>query len=168
MHPGYMWYWKQRQRRGDPCGTYGSASAWCGTTADGAAQAWTWTASSRSSDPIFGAGGFGVRRPVRFLAARLDLDDKQLSGLARIVERIRIEREQAAVDLRRAAGGFADALEADDFESASLESAAERRVEAAKSVQVAVSAGLRELHALLDPEQREELASLIRTGVVKL
>ena len=168
MHPGYMWYWKQRQGRGAPCGAYASAAGWCGPAPGDGSEAFTSTASSRSSDRIFGGGGFGVRRPVRFLAARLDLDDKQLSSLARIVERIRIEREQAAVDLRRAVGAFADALEGDAFGDTALESAAERRLEAAKSVQEAVSTGLRELHALLDPDQREELASLIRTGAVRL
>ena len=117
---------------------------------------------------MFGSSGFGIRRPVRFLGMRLELDDKQLSKLAKIVERIRIEREQAAVDLRRAAGEFADALEGSEFGPDTVEAAARRRVDAAKRVQDVVSDALSELHELLDDEQREELADLIRAGVVKL
>ena len=108
------------------------------------------------------------RRPVRFLAERLDLSEKQLSQLARIVEQIRIEREQAAVDLRRAAAQFADALEGSDFAADAAEAAGRRRVDVAKSVQEVVDRSLRELHALLDADQRDELASLIRTGAIKL
>ena len=91
-----------------------------------------------------------------------------MSQLARIVERIRIEREQAAVDLRRAAGQFADALEASDFTLDAAESAGQRRVDAAKSVQEVVSRSLQQLHELLDEDQRDELASLIRTGAIRL
>lgn len=167
MQPGYMWHWKQRQRRSDPC-TTPHASAWCGAEPSGGTPEWTWSATSRGGDRVFGSSGFGIRRPVRFLGMRLELDEKQLSKLAKIVERIRIEREQAAVDLRRAAGEFADALEGDEFEPETVETAAQRRVEAARSVQDVVSAALGELHELLDEEQREELADLIRAGAVKL
>jgi len=163
-----MWYWKQRQRRGDACGGSAYANAWCGPPLQPTRPEWHFSGRSGSSDAVFGSGGFGIRRPVRFLADRLELDEKQLSKVARIVEQIRIEREQAAVDLRRAAGDFADALEASGFETAAAEAAGQRRIDAATSVQTVVSRSLRELHELLDEDQREELASLIRTGAVKL
>ncbi len=166
MHPGYMLYWKNRHRR-DGCGP-AYATSHCGPSARETAAEWTWTASARGGDAVFGSAGFGIRRPVRFLGMRLDLDDKQLSQLARIVERIRIERDQAAVDLRRAAGEIADTLEEGDFDEAAVEAAGQQRVDAAKRVQEVVSSALRELHELLDEEQRLELASLIRTGAVRL
>ncbi len=168
MHPGYLWYWKQLQQRGGSCGpTY--ASAWCETGTRGSGTEWTFHSSSRASgDSIFGSGGFGIRRPLRFLSERLDLTEKQVSRLARIFERIRIERDQAAVDLRRAAGQFADALEGSDFLPDAAAAAGQRRVDAAKSVQEVVSRSLQDLHALLDEDQRDELASLIRTGAIKL
>ncbi len=168
MHPGFLWYWTQRQRYGGTCvPTY--SSAWCETGTHASGPEWTFRASSRrSSDPIFGSGAFGIRRPVRFLAERLDLTEKQLSQLARIVERIRIEREQAAVDLRRAAAQFADALEGSDFTLDAAKAAGQQRIDAAKSVQEVVSRSLQELHELLDEDQRDELASLIRTGAIKL
>lgn len=167
MHPGYMWHWKQRHRAGGPCGP-----AYAGlrfeSTSRGPRGEWTWTAGSRRGDSAFGSSGFGVRRPVRFLTERLDLDDRQVAQLGRIIERIRIEREQAAVDLRRAAGELADALESSAFEDGAAEAAGQRRIDAAASVQKVVARSLRELHELLDGEQREELAALIRTGAVRL
>jgi hypothetical protein len=170
MHPGYLWYRKHRQRQGygGTCGpTY--ASAWCATGAHTSGTEWTYHSGSRESgDAVFGSGSFGVRRPIRFLSERLDLSEKQVSELARIVERIRIERAQAAVDLRRAAGEFADALASDDFTMGAAESAGQRRVDAAKSVQNVVSHSLKSLHEILDEDQRDELASLIRTGALKL
>ena len=170
MHPGYLWYRKQRQRQGysGACGpTY--ANAWCEVGGRASGAEWTYHSSSRmSGDAVFGSGGFGVRRPIRFLSEKLDLSEKQVAELARIVEGIRIERAQAAVDLRRAAGEFADALESDDFTTEAADSAGQRRIAAAKNVQGVVSRSLELLHEMLEEDQREELASLIRTGAVKL
>jgi hypothetical protein len=165
-----MRYWKQRARAGGPCGpAFAYAyTAGCDSTTFAHGVEFAWRASARRGDPVFGSDGFGVRRPVRFLAERLDLDERQTAQLGRIVERIRIEREQAAVDLRRAAGELADALEGSSFEEASVEGAGRRRIDAATSVQKAVTRSLRELHEMLDAEQREELAALIRSGALHL
>ena len=57
-----------------------------------------------------GAGAFGVRRPLRFLAHKLDLDEKQVTALARILDELKTERAQAAVDDRRSLAEFADAV----------------------------------------------------------
>ena len=60
--------------------------------------------------PGFG-GGWGVRRPLRFLAHKLNLDSKQVAEMARILDELKIERAQAEVDERRATAEFADAVE---------------------------------------------------------
>lgn len=109
-----------------------------------------------------------MRRPLRFLALRLALDERQVAQLAKIVERLRLEREQAAVDLRRAAGELADALEASELDASRVEAGTRQRVSAAEHVQQAVARALRELHALLRVDQREELAALIRSGALRL
>jgi hypothetical protein len=163
MHPGFIHHWRRRQRAaefGAPVyGCYGSGAAH--------GQRWMWEASRRLGES-FGAEGFGARRPVRFLAMRLDLDDAQVAMLAKILERLRIEREQAAVDSRRAAGALADALESAALEASQVGEATRLRVEATRRVQESVAHALAELHELLDAEQREQLASLIRSGVVHL
>src|SRR5262245_562614 len=65
-----------------------------------------------------GIGGFGVRRPLRFLAHKLDLDDRQVAELARILDELKTERAQAEVDRRRTVSAFADALSGDAFDEA--------------------------------------------------
>src|SRR3954465_2099727 len=45
-----------------------------------------------------GGGGFGVRRPLRFLAYKLELDERQVAELARILSELKTERAQAEVD----------------------------------------------------------------------
>jgi hypothetical protein len=117
------------------------------------------------SDDFFGAG-LGVRRPLRFLAWRLDLTEEQTSALARILERLKLERAQAALDLRRAAAALADAFEG-EFAREKADAAAEQRTAATRRVQDAVAKALEELHALLEPEQRGLLAELIRTGGIR-
>jgi Spy/CpxP family protein refolding chaperone len=117
-------------------------------------------------DEFFGTG-LGVRRPLRFLAWRLELTDEQTSALARILEQLKLERAQAALDLRRAASALADAFEG-DFAREKAQAAAEQRAAAARRVQDAVAKALEDLHALLDPEQRRDLAELLRTGAIRI
>ena len=143
-------------------GSAGRASARGGTNAE------SFLFSSRHHDPVFGGSGVGVRRPLRFLSYRLDLSERQIGELAKILESLKIERAQAEVDLRRAASDLADALESEEFGRSSSDSARSRRMEAARRVQDGVSAALEQLHQLLDAEQREELSRLIRSGAIKI
>ena len=117
--------------------------------------------------PGFG-GGWGVRRPLRFLAHKLDLDQKQIGELARILDELKIERAQAEVDDRRARAEFADAVGSEAFDANKAGAAGERRVQSAAKLRDALSAALQRIHALLRPEQRERLAYLIRTGVLAI
>lgn len=165
MHPGFIGHWRRRQRAA-ACGDAAS-DGWYGSRGAGAGPHWVWAASQFGGSRL-GGHGFGTRRPVRFLAMRLDLEDAQVAKLAKIVDRLRVEREQGAVDQRRAAGALADALEGAALDAARLEEAMRLRADASKRVQEAVARALRELHELLDAEQREELASLIRSGALRL
>ncbi|MBX9580756.1 MAG: Spy/CpxP family protein refolding chaperone [Gemmataceae bacterium] len=111
-------------------------------------------------------GGFGVRRPLRFLAHKLDLDDTQVAELARILDELKTERAQAEVDRRRTLGVFADALSAEAFDAAKAGEAGRLRVQSAVRVRDAVLKALGQIHALLNPDQRLRLAYLIRTGTL--
>ncbi|HVZ87961.1 MAG TPA: Spy/CpxP family protein refolding chaperone [Polyangia bacterium] len=116
----------------------------------------------------FGGGAFGVRRPLRFLAYKLELDEKQVTELARVLDELKTERAQAEVDRRRSLSGFADAVAGAEFDAARAKDAAALRVATAERLRDAVTAALGRLHALLDNDQRERLAYLIRTGVLAL
>jgi Spy/CpxP family protein refolding chaperone len=111
---------------------------------------------------------FGVRRPLRFLAHKLDLDERQVAALARILDELKTERAQAAVDDRRSLAEFADAVGGDPFDDAKAATAGERRVESAARLRDAVATALRNVHALLTPDQRGRLSYLIRTGILSV
>ncbi len=113
-------------------------------------------------------GAFGVRRPLRFLAWKLGLSEAQVEKLAGILDDLKTERAQAAVDDRRSLAAFAAALEGEQFDQARARESADSRVRSAERVQAAVVGSLERLHALLEPEQRARLAYLIRTGALAL
>jgi Spy/CpxP family protein refolding chaperone len=110
--------------------------------------------------------GFGVRRPLRFLAYKLELEPKQVEQLAKILDELKTERAQAAVDDRRSLAEFADALAGDTFDVARAAAGADRRVESSKRLRDAVVRALQQTHAMLNPQQRAKLAYLLRTGVL--
>lgn len=122
----------------------------------------------RDSDRFEGRSAFGVRRPLRFLAHKLDLDEKQITALVRILDDVKTERAQAEVDDRRALAEFADSVAGEAFDSAKAASAGERRVQSAARLRETLARALQEIHAMLNAEQRERLAYLIRSGVLSL
>jgi hypothetical protein len=115
-----------------------------------------------------GAGAFGIRRPLRFLAYKLGLDERQVGELARILDDLKTERAQAEVDGRRATAAFADAISGERFDSERASGGGTIRVTTAEHLRDAVTKALERLHALLEPEQRERLAYLIRTGTLQI
>jgi Spy/CpxP family protein refolding chaperone len=165
MHPGFIPHWK-RQRRGESrvgvgCSP-GERREW--------RRAWEYeTAGEEDPGPYgFSGGAFGVRRPLRFLAYKLQLEDAQVAELARILDEVKTERAQAAVDHRRALSAFADAISSDVFDRAKAEAGAKLRLESADRLRGAVVTALGRLHELLDPPQRTRLAYLIRTGTLSI
>ena len=126
----------------------------------------SWGGPSEEMDDDFGAGGFGVRRPLRFLAHKLDLDDRQVAELARVLDELKTERAQAEVDRRRTVSAFADALAGDAFDDAKAGEGGALRVRSAERLRDAVLKALRQIHAILNAEQRVRLAYLLRTGTL--
>ena len=120
------------------------------------------------ADRFEGRSAFGVRRPLRFLAHKLELDEKQITVLVRILDNVKTERAQADVDDRRALAEFADAVAGDTFDAGKAASAGERRVQSAAKLRETLTRALEEIHALLAPEQRQRLAYLIRSGVLSI
>ena len=112
--------------------------------------------------------GFGVRRPLRFLAFKLELDDAQIARLAQVLDQLKTERAQAAVDDRRTLTAFAEASEQDTFDAAKARDGAAARVKSAEGLAKCVVDALGQIHAMLRPEQRAKLAYLIRTGALQL
>jgi hypothetical protein len=167
MHHRHVWFGRFHS---DP------AYAWACAGSSGSRRwaehggRWAHTHAQRrlEEDELYGSTGLGVRRPLRFLSWKLDLDDAQTARLARVLERLKLERAQAALDLRRGAADLADAVEASELAREALGAAGELRLGAARRIEAAVSAALAELHAMLEPDQRARLAELIRTGAIRI
>src|SRR5204862_8086013 len=129
------------------CG--GEAGAWAGCGPRG--RSWTgpqWRGAEQQAGggegwgEGDGGGGFGVRRPLRFLAYKLELDDKQVAELARILDELKTERAQAEVDRRRSLAAFADAVGGDAFDAARAGEAGKLRVDSAERLRDAVATAL--------------------------
>ena len=155
MHPAVMAWWHGHREARGHC----HASAGCGP------------GGGFRGGPFGGeggpdGGGFGVRRPLRFLVHKLDLDEKKAAQLAKIIDDLKTERAQAAVDDRRSTSAFADAVAGEAFDQDAARAAAKRRAETAERLSLAVEKALHEIHALLDAEQRETFAYLIRSGAL--
>ena len=159
-------HWSSRRRGG--CWDFSPANAWAsaGSESDSEPRGAEFYFSVGRDDDGFGSSGLGVRRPLRFLTWKLDLTSDQVAAVARILERLKIERAQAEVEQRRSASALADAMAADTFDSAAASVATEHRATSAGAVQAAVARSLGELHATLEPDQRRRLAMLIRTRAI--
>jgi Spy/CpxP family protein refolding chaperone len=108
----------------------------------------------------------GVRRPLRFLAWKLELDEDQVGELAKILAELKTERAQGEVDRAKRLAALADAMSGELFDASRAEEGAALHVASAERMRSATLTALASLHALLTPEQRKTLAYLIRTGSV--
>ncbi|MGH7730492.1 MAG: Spy/CpxP family protein refolding chaperone [Candidatus Eiseniibacteriota bacterium] len=154
MHPRMMAMW--RRAGGHACGC------------DRPARRSSWGSCREHRHYAEEGASFGVRRPLRFLAYRLALDEPQVTALATVIGDLKTERAQAAVDDRRALAALAEAVSAEPFDAARAGEAAALRSKSAEQVQAAVVRGLERMHALLTPEQRTKLAYLLRTGALQM
>ena len=188
MHPGMIAWWKQARQHGD-CGAHAGHDGPQGEGGWGRRgpghhgpghhgpghhgpghEGWggEHVHAGGEHDGDFGGGSFGVRRPLRFLAYKLELDEKQVAELARVLNELKTERAQAEVDHRRTIAGFADAVSAEAFDEKAVSGVATERVKSAERLRDAVVKALSRIHALLSPEQRGKFAYLIRTGALTL
>src|SRR5258706_1718370 len=145
MHPAFYFWWKNA-RRGEREGR----RSHCGGPGGGHVEAGP---PGPHGDEWFG-GPFGVRRPLRFLANKLELSEAQVSELARIIDELKTERAQADVDHRRTVAAFADAVEGAPFGADRAREGGDLRVKSAERVRGAILAALAKIHALLDDAQR--------------
>ena len=79
MHPGMMYWWKQRH--GGGCGE--GAHAEEGGHGHGRHHGWRGGYEASGGSGGDDGGSFGVRRPLRFLAYKLELNETQVGELAK-------------------------------------------------------------------------------------
>lgn len=127
-----------------------------------------WHGGAMGGGGDFDDGGFGVRRPLRFLAWKLELEEEQIPKLAVILDELKIERAQASVDHRRSVAALAEAMGSVTFDAAKAKEAGDGRVKSAERLREAVTQALSKIHALLDEEQRRKFAYLLQAGALNL
>ena len=162
MHPFAWWHARHGGAscgEGAGCGPHGGGGPWQGRGRGGPHF------GGHGGGDDFG-GGFGVRRPLRFLAWKLELEEEQVAELAAVLDDLKTERAQAAVDDRRAVASLADAVAAETFDAGKVGTATGERAKSAERLQAAVAKALGRIHALLKPEQRTRFAYLLRTGAL--
>ena len=164
MHPGMMGWWKWKQHA-HQAHAHGHCGTGCGPSGESVGEAW---AGGDAFDADYGGGSFGVRRPLRFLAHKLDLDEQQVGELAHVLSELKTERAQAAVDHRRTVAGFADVIAGEAYDEGKAFAVAADRVKSAERLRDALVKALGRIHKLLKPEQRARFAYLIRTGALTL
>jgi Spy/CpxP family protein refolding chaperone len=152
-------FWRDAQRAFEH---FGNCGVWAGCGPG--ARSWEGPAEEGFEGGFGGGGGLGVRRPLRFLAHKLGLDERQIGELARILNELKTERAQAEVDRHRTVAAFADAVAGDPFDATKASEGGDLRVKSAERLRGAVLKALHQIHAVLNPEQRVRLAYLIRTG----
>lgn len=163
MHPWFAaWRGVARHFHGGPAHCGGFSKGRCGGDGDG-------DPGGESEGSFWGGGGpFGVRRPLRFLAYKLGLDERQVGELAVILDGLKVERAQSELDLRRTNSAYADLLAGDTFDHEAAAKVAAERVTSAERLQKAVVAAVAKIHGLLGEEQRRRFVYMLRTGMVRL
>jgi hypothetical protein len=168
MHPGFYGWWRSRGHGGDRehmCEGWGGHGRHHHHHDHHEGHFEARFAPGFDHDPT---SAFGVRRPLRFLAHKLELDERQVALFAAVLDELKTERAQAAVDQRRRISALAEALEGTTFDEGKAHGAGEEQVKSAERVQKAVEHALKKMHAALDDEQRKKLAYLLRMGVLSI
>jgi Spy/CpxP family protein refolding chaperone len=168
MHPGFIGWLRERHAEYHAAGGHGAHAEepWGGPCGQGRRGGWRHMSHHHGFDD--GGGGFGVRRPLRFLAHKLGLNDDQVGRFAAILDRLKTERAQADVDYRRRTAALAEAFEAPSFDHSKVDAANAEQATSAERLRASVKRALEDMHALLDAEQRKKFAYLLRAGILAI
>lgn len=174
MHPGFWGYWHAHRHgtegRGSEGHHAGACASACGGPSEGRRERRQhlppdWHAMAHGGED---GTGFGVRRPLRFLAQRLELNEEQVTELATVLSALKTERAQAEVDQRRRTTALAAAFEVPEFDAGKVDTADAEQARSAERLRQSVKQALAQIHALLDEAQRKKFAYLLRTGVLSI
>ncbi len=107
---------------------------------------------------------FGVRRPLRYLAWKLELSEEQTRALVEVLDRLKTAYGQSKLDRDRSTSDIASLFGAASFDADRIDVALEGRTNATRTLNGELSAALRRIFELLDENQRREFAYLLRSG----
>ena len=111
---------------------------------------------------------FGIRRPLRHLTWKLDLDEGQVREMADILARLKTARAQARVDRESSVNDLAQAFGSEGFDDEMAAEAIGRRKNSVGGQEDGVLEALRRIHEILNEDQRAEFAYQLRSGSLEL
>lgn len=111
---------------------------------------------------------FGIRRPLRHLTWKLDLDEDQVREMADVLARLKNSRAQARVDRDGSVNDLAQAFGSEGFDEEKATEAIERRKTSVGGQEDSVLEALHRIHEILDADQRAEFAYQLRSGSIEL
>lgn len=111
---------------------------------------------------------FGVRRPLRHLAWKLNLNEDQVRSLVDVLDRLKTAYGQARIDRARSTSDIAAVFTAAEFDNDRAGAALANRTRATEALNQELLAATRRIFELLTEEQRREFAYLLRSGAFTL
>ena len=129
------------------------------------------SASNQSRHSMFSWSSgptFGVRRPLRHLAWKLNLSETQVRDIVDVLDRLKTAYNQARLDQDRSTSEVAAVFSATEFNSERVSSALSTRTRATEVLNQELLGAVRRIFELLNEEQRREFAYLLRSGAFVL
>ena len=130
---------------------------------DGARQPLRQSMFSWSGGPIF-----GMRRPLRHLAWKLNLTDAQIRDVVDVLDKMKTAYNQARLDRDRSTSEIAAVFSAAAFDAERAGSALSMRTRATDALNQELLAAMRRIFELLNEDQRRDFAYLLRSGAFAL
>jgi Spy/CpxP family protein refolding chaperone len=111
---------------------------------------------------------FGVRRPLRHLAWKLNLTEAQIRDVVDVLDKLKTGYNQAQLDRDRSTSEIAGVFSASEFDAARAGAALSMRTRATESLNQELLAAMQRIFALLNEDQRRDFAYLLRSGAFVL
>jgi Spy/CpxP family protein refolding chaperone len=128
-------------------------------------------ASNRQQHSMFSWSSgptFGVRRPLRHLAWKLNLNETQVRDVVDVLDRLKTAYNQARLDQDRSTSEVAAVFSATEFDSERVSAALATRTRATDVLNQELLGAVKRIFELLSEEQRREFAYLLRSGAFVL
>ena len=111
---------------------------------------------------------FGIRRPLRHLAWKLNLSEAQVRDVVDVLDRLKTAYNQARLDQDRSTSDVAAAFTEAEFNADRVTAALATRTRATEVLNADLLAATRRIFELLNEDQRREFAYLLRSGAFVL
>jgi len=111
---------------------------------------------------------FGVRRPLRHLAWKLNLTEAQIRDVVDVLDKLKTAYNQARLDRDRSTSEVAAVFAGAAFDSERAGAALAMRTRASEALNQELLAAMRRIFELLNEDQRRDFAYLLRSGAFVL